>query len=164
MFKSLSHEDARLGLGPKFVLVLIDPFLWSGLGKEPKAFAGGMCPEWPSPGQDHEKELWLKSWQIFQMGCTKNRDKWLHQTEIKFRWLECNIRKAKIFRKENFHAAVTRTLQAAPSQKSPKTKKKGENQSQFAIQASVFPCPFFHVHQSAKPDVQMSCVGKQALV
>lgn len=42
--------------------------------------------------------------------------------------------------------------------------KKGENQTQIAIQASVFPCPFFHVHQSAKPDVQMSCVSKQALV
>lgn len=28
----------------------------------------------------------------------------------------------------------------------------------------MFSCPFFHVHQSAKPDVQMCCVGKQALV
>lgn len=42
--------------------------------------------------------------------------------------------------------------------------KKEENQPRFAIQASVFPCPFLHVHQSAKPDVQMLCVGKQALV
>lgn len=28
----------------------------------------------------------------------------------------------------------------------------------------MFSCPFLHVHQSAKPDVQMCCVCKQALV
>lgn len=43
-------------------------------------------------------------------------------------------------------------------------KRKNKNQIKFAIQASVFSCPFLHVHQSAKPDVQMCCVGKQALV
>lgn len=61
-------------------------------------------------------------------------------------------------RRARFNAVVAGYLRAAPSVE------KEENQPRFAVQASVFSCPFLHVHQSAKPDVQMLCVGKQALV